>query len=611
MKGPLFAVVVLVACSALAGATVGTAITDANLQSAVLDDSNVWLVEFASAMCGSCKEFAPEWEKLSTQVKRIKCGSVDIDDAGGKALAEKLGIMDEGIPNLKLVHVRGSDLKAVSVTLVKGDAPSARQLRKKLKPLIKGLQKDGDGKFLKAEEGSQAAPPAEEAAVATEEKSAGGSGGADAASGNHVGTPVNVDNFKSVVEDSVNVWVLEFMSGKCGSCAEFAPIWEKTAGGLNRLQIGSVDIDDPRAMALAQQLGVLAEGIPAVKLVRAGGSVSEVMKGGGDLMSVKQLRYALKKGLAGLAKDAGGKFLKEGQEGAAKAGGGAPAAPAGKQVRADTLELTDADFHSTLKAADGSPFLVEFYAPWCGNCKRLAPYWEKLGKQINADAANPVTVVKVDAVAQTKLAGEFGVKSYPTIRSMGYAGGKLYSVDFALRSMKGGQELETLASFAKDNADVKAGQEKQEEEKRAKEAAEKKAAEDQEAAAAAQPADAPVRILTDSTYAAAVDKVKANDGHQLFVKFYAPWCGHCKALAPKWKEAGEKLKDNAAVTFADVDCTVQKSTCSKEGVTSYPFLIKFNKGNMGGEWPGDVYEKKHETDEIVKFALAGTGKDEL
>ena len=64
-------------------------------------------------------------------------------------------------------------------------------------------------------------------------------------------------------------------------------------------------------------------------------------------MSIKQLRYALKKGLAGLAKGADGKFLKEGREGSTKVDRGSPAAPTGKEVRADTLELTDADFHAT------------------------------------------------------------------------------------------------------------------------------------------------------------------------------------------------------------------------------------------------------------------------
>ena len=59
--------------------------------------------------------------------------------------------------------------------------------------------------------------------------------------------------------------------------------------------------------------------------------------------------------------------------------------------------------------------------------------------------------------------------------------------------------------------------------------------------------------------------------------------GHCKKLAPKWDAAAEQLKGRKDVTFANVDCTAQKKICSDEGVTQYPFLIKYNAKNMKGE----------------------------
>ena len=57
-------------------------------------------------------------------------------------------------------------------------------------------------------------------------------------------------------------------------------------------------------------------------------------------------------------------------------------------------------------------WLIEFYAPWCGHCKKLEPIYEEVGKHfLNSN----IHVVKVDATKYTRSANNFEVRGYPTI----------------------------------------------------------------------------------------------------------------------------------------------------------------------------------------------------
>ncbi|KAJ3234931.1 protein disulfide-isomerase precursor [Chytriomyces hyalinus] len=99
-----------------------------------------------------------------------------------------------------------------------------------------------------------------------------------------------------------------------------------------------------------------------------------------------------------------------------------------------------------------------------------------------------------------------------------------------------------------------------------------------EDAAAAVSSD--VVTLTDKTFSSFVN------GEALsLVEFYAPWCYHCKALAPEYELAATELKaDN--IKIAKVDCTVEKDTCSEVGVNGYPTLKVFRNG-VAGEYKGE------------------------
>lgn len=58
------------------------------------------------------------------------------------------------------------------------------------------------------------------------------------------------------------------------------------------------------------------------------------------------------------------------------------------------------------------------------------------------------------------------------------------------------------------------------------------------------------------------------------VEFFAPWCGHCKSLAPEYEEAATTLKEKN-IALAKVDCTEEVDLCKSFGVEGYPTLKIF------------------------------------
>ena len=78
----------------------------------------------------------------------------------------------------------------------------------------------------------------------------------------------------------------------------------------------------------------------------------------------------------------------------------------------------------------------------------------------------------------------------------------------------------------------------------------------------------PVKVLVARNFNEIVTTYK-----NVFVEFYAPWCGHCKKLAPIWEELGEMLKDREDIIIGKMDATVNQLDAVR--IPGYPSLLLF------------------------------------
>ena len=73
------------------------------------------------------------------------------------------------------------------------------------------------------------------------------------------------------------------------------------------------------------------------------------------------------------------------------------------------LEITDNNFKEIL--AEGSPVVIDFWAPWCGPCRMIAPVIDELA----GDFEGKANICKVNIDEEQDLAVKYGIRSIPTI----------------------------------------------------------------------------------------------------------------------------------------------------------------------------------------------------
>ena len=299
--------------------------------------------------------------------------------------------------------------------------------------------------------------------------------------------------------------------------------------------------------------------------------------------------------------------------------------PKMKEIEGDKLEETIKDGY----------WWVKFYSPYCGHCQAIAPHWQTLYefyytsspleglsrtiKQDDTTSANSFHgyynfhFAELNCVAFGEACDKHGVKAWPTF--------KLYKNGEEIEKYSGEKSMEGFSHYVEEKLEqIKPGSRPREgvkvPEPGAKsidrsEAPEKPLAKHKDAAygaAAGEKHNEKAGQRATSTGSAMLSSETAKLGRKpqkhvtppnpngtsipltaesfqklvttsqdsWFVKFYAPWCHHCQALAPTWAQMAREMEGK--LNIGEVNCETESRLCKDARVSAYPTIYFFRGG---------------------------------
>jgi len=504
-----------------------------NFESKVLQSEGVWLVQFNSVADS-------ELVKASQSIQGIAhVGFMDISQKREKDFAAKFSLDGFKLYSTQTSKQTASSGEDVTVS----DPVTATSLAVAVVNGIRAVIKD------------RLANPSASASAASSKATNGASSGEV--------VKLTAATFESLVINTDDVWLVEFFAPWCGHCKKLAPKWTQAAKELaGVLSLGAVDCTVEADLCNAQNI----EGYPTVKVFAPGKkTASQAEEYNVDEEVSGIVTYGKK--LAAQYSNSGTKKEERKPE---KAGKKPKKAAEPKKDETDrVVQLTGKNFEE-LVIDSNEPWLVEFFAPWCGHCKNLAPTWKEAAGKLHGHG---IHLGAVDATADPELAQKFSVQGYPTIKMFkpGKSGDTWAAQAEEYNAGRGLIDILKVAFNMKGlgvPAELLAGTED-------------------------DPNSAVIK-LTDANF----DSLVMQSADVWLVEFFAPWCGHCKNLAPEWRKAATELQGKVKV--GAVDCDSNPKLKQQFNIQGFPTIKVFPA--FGKISPTD-YSGGRSASQIVSFGL--------
>ena len=249
---------------------------------------------------------------------------------------------------------------------------------------------------------------------------------------------LNKSNFNRLVVESSDIWLIEFygkcffyLAPWCGLCKTIVPEFESISKYLRGvIKVGVVNMEEERSVGSPYNI----KAYPTIMFF--GADKSKPIDFKGDLAAKNLAQWTFNQAkkivmdrIEGNSEEPNADFnderqieeeegivikkiedLKKEEDNSSESKNKSESKEETVTDEPDVVILTDSNFDSVLRKSD-SLWLIEFYAPWCGHCKKLEPQWNMAAKELRGK----VKLGKVDCTVHKKIASLFSINGYPTI----------------------------------------------------------------------------------------------------------------------------------------------------------------------------------------------------